>query len=197
VFSKPLLLEDSCAFVSRTDPAIDWDKARQSVLDAPDYRVKLDEAIGSVSPDIAAAMRATDANDQDVARIVFLRQVTIAITKHPGKSVEIYPAKDGERPTRFILGVIPPSDLARIADETAADTAAQKGNQLFWRAFLSGLRDVENWPTAVEHREIDGVKYVDPAWLRRTFVRQLFATALDVGQAIWHWNKLGGDDAKN
>lgn len=116
--------------------------------------------------------------------------------------------KDGERPTVFVIGVIPSSELTRIEDECGIGGTSPKTRELYWRCFLAGLRDIENGPTAEVQRDgrmvreapkvkVDGVPYVDPSWLRSTFVRSLRSVAIDIGQTVYWWNQLQDDDIKN
>lgn len=102
--------------------------------------------------------------------------------------------KPGDKPTVFVIGVIPPDELARINDETERKYSSE---ELRWRSFMSSVRDIENWPDEIPKRKIDGVEYVEPKWLRTTFVRGLRVLALDIGLVAYMWNQLTETETKN
>ena len=110
---------------------------------------------------------------------------------------------DGESPTEFVIGVIPPAELNRIEDEcVGAET------QRNWRCFLHGIRDIVNAPSPMIIREgggeddvpkilVDGLEYVRPSWLRMRFVRGLRKVALEIGLLAYWWNQVQDADVKN
>ena len=105
--------------------------------------------------------------------------------------------KDGERPTEFIVGIIPPAEVARIEDECKRD--AQRWSEQCWRAFSHSLVDVKCGfdMSAVPRHKIDGVSYVAPSWIRETFVGTLYHVAVEIGAVAWQWNRMLGSDTKN
>lgn len=107
--------------------------------------------------------------------------------------------KAGQAPTVFSIGVIPPAELTRIEDECRVGVdGKERRKELFWRSFMAGLRGIENGPWKdVPKKSVDGVEYIDPAWIARTFVRGLRDVALDIGWVVYRWNQLQDDDVKN
>lgn len=105
---------------------------------------------------------------------------------------------DGEQPTVFVVGIIPGAERARIQDDCLS--SEPKLRELAWRTFCASLRDIEPAGSLgadnAPRRSIDGVSYLDPAWVRRTFVGALHAAAVDVGLIAWSWNSLSEADAK-
>lgn len=117
-----------------------------------------------------------------------------AVLTNPGSWREHVKAKPGESLTIFAIGVIPPDMMSRIADETGGNTDS---HELRWRAFVSALRGIENWSEEVPTHKIDGVEYVDPRWIKKTFVRGLRNIALDVGLVAYLWNMMTEAEIKN
>lgn len=129
--------------------------------------------------------------------------------KDPSCWRDILKFKDGEQPTEFVIGVIPPSELNAIEDaclKRSSDDTHRR--ELCWRSFLHGLRDIENGPqmTVVERGrerkevpkvDVDGVEYVSPSWLASQFHKHLRQCALDVGAVIWQWNLIDQETIKN
>ena len=121
---------------------------------------------------------------------------------NPGQWREQIAVKDGERLTVFTIGVIPPTDLARIEDETkVGDKDSPRPREMFWRCFLAALRDVQDGPTASDGKvpkvKRDGREYVDPAWLAESFAGPLYTVAVEIGQNAYHWQQFTGGDANN
>jgi hypothetical protein len=113
--------------------------------------------------------------------------------------------KDGASPTVFVIGVIPPAILNRIDDECRTDS---RPHEKHWRAFLHGVREIENGPTisvvkdgrtikTTPKTEINGVEYVDSQWLSSTFIRGLRNVAIEIGAVCYHWNQMSETDVKN
>lgn len=116
--------------------------------------------------------------------------------RNPALWQELITLKQSMSPTVFVIGVIPPSEMVRIQDECMG---SKKFNELRWRAFLYGVRDIKGWEDSEQpaKKMIDGVEYVDPVWLERTFVRSLHAVGLFVGGYVWAFNQYTGEDSKN
>lgn len=118
---------------------------------------------------------------------------------------ELLKFKSGEKPTVFVLGVIPPDEMSRINDETPKRKLSEEhtvtdwsSEELQWRSFLTSLRDIEGWESGeIPKRKVGGVEYIDPSWLRKTFVRGLRKIALEVGLAAYFWNMLTETETKN
>lgn len=113
--------------------------------------------------------------------------------------------KDGSSPTVFIIGVVPPSTLNRIDDECRGDS---RPHERHWRAFLHGVREIENGPTVSVTKDgrtvqttpkidINGIEYVDPQWLASTFIRSLRNVGIEIGAMCYHWNQASDSDIKN
>lgn len=109
--------------------------------------------------------------------------------------------RDGQEPTVFVIGVVPPAELARIEDEChALDAERERTRTLYWRCFLTGLRDMRNGPSQdgkVPKVKRGDIEYVDPAWLESKFGGPLYHVATEIGQAIYAWQRFTASDAKN
>ena len=188
---KPITLADSTVYISHNDPGIDWDKVADLEYEKPETRAQVDKKLEEI-------LRQDPAMDKVLARrhvttSVFASNTTVEIWKNPSLTTRLYIPKDGERLTRFVLGVIPRSELARIHDE-----CKDRKEELHWRCFLHGLRNIENWGSSakIPTTDVNGTQYVDRQWLKDTFVRTLGPIADEVGRIIWAWNNFGDDDAK-
>lgn len=110
--------------------------------------------------------------------------------------------KAGESPAVFVIGVVPPDELTRIHDECSLRKEDdRRDEELRWRCFLSGLRDIQNWQNEdgkpIPKRTIGGVEYVDPSWLKQTFIRGLRQVACSIGMHVYAFNQLTEDEIKN
>lgn len=180
---KPVSMADSVGFVSTYDPAIDKARVCDRMIDA--------------HPEWSASNMALD-DQRQMAWLQFGIEFAQAVGRDPAESERMLVFKDGEAPTRFVLGAVGSEDFNRIVDETQeTQTHRGKNTERCWRFFLHGLRDIENWPGGVEKRKIGELEYVDPAWLRRTFIRDLRDVAIQVGQVIIAYNRLTEDEIKN
>ena len=180
---KPLRLSDSTVYVSARDPAIDWDRVA-------DREIERDESLRAL--DVSTDER------RGAALVKFAKRMHSAASKQPSVTADWLLPKDGQRVVKFVIGVIPPGELARIHDECRVFTSEVKSAQLAWRSFIAGLRDIKDGPwDDVPKRKVDGVEYVDPMWIGKTFVRGMRDVAEQVGSATWAWNQLTEDDAKN
>lgn len=113
----------------------------------------------------------------------------------PGCWKDYLKFKAGEKPTIFVIGVIPPDDLAMINDETSSKYESEA---LRWRAFLLSLRDIEGWDgEEIPKRKVSNVEYVDQQWIKRNFIRGLRPIALEVGLVAYLWNQLTETEIKN
>lgn len=116
--------------------------------------------------------------------------------KAPGAWRDHIKAKDGEQITEFVVGVVPPAEMARITDECrSADKFREE--EARWRCFCWGLRDIKGWPVEVKKIKRGSVEYVDPKWIAETFVRGLRKVALTVGMSVWMFNQLTEEEIKN
>ncbi|HJW74984.1 MAG TPA: hypothetical protein VJ787_04860 [Thermoleophilia bacterium] len=105
-----------------------------------------------------------------------------------------------QQATEFVVGVIPPAELAQIEDECGGINGPAKHLELQWRCFAASLRDIRNGPTrdgAVPKERVGGVERVERRWLSDVFCRGLRDCAIWVGGVAWSWNKLSEDDLKN
>lgn len=108
--------------------------------------------------------------------------------------------KPGEKPTEFVFGVVPPSELAAIEDDCGAGRPDMRRRSLYWRVFCAALRDVVNGPAdTVKGKPVvpkTGDR-VDRSWIEETFGGPLMKCAQQLGNAAWLWQGLPEDDAKN
>lgn len=104
--------------------------------------------------------------------------------------------KDGQSPAVFVIGVIPPSELNRMQDECVRGNSV-KENELYWRSFLCGVREIEGWEGETPKVKKNGEEYVDPKWLESTFVRSLRKVGIEIGMRVWSWNNISDDEIKN
>ena len=134
-----------------------------------------------------------------------------AIAADPSGWQNFLKLKEGQVPTKYVIGVIRPADLCRIEDECGVEmfTAKVKNpTQLYWKCFLLSLRDIVDGPTMeittqagrVEHRvpkqKHNGQDVVDPAWLENVFSRGNRVVGIFIGSVAYHWQKMTDDDAK-
>jgi hypothetical protein len=180
---KPLTLSAQTTYVSHKDPAIDWDKiVEQEVAASPDLQ----------SAELSAAEREERAGGKFVTRFL------AAAIKNPADAVAMLRFRDGEQPTKFMIGVIPPDELTRISDECKLGSDGALLEQAKWRAFLASTRDIQNFGAeTVPKRKVGEVEYADPVWLKAKFTRGLRDVALGVGQVALIWNQLREDEIKN
>lgn len=180
---KPVSLADCSTFVSTYDPAVD--KARlcdQEIEKHPEWKES----------------QFSQEQLRELAWHSFQADFAAACGRDPAASERLLVFKDGETPTKFIVGALSTEDFNRIVDETQeTQTHRGRSNERMWRMFLHGLRGIENWPSKVETRKVGDLEYVDPAWLRRTFVRELREIAIQVGAVILTYNRLTEEEIKN
>lgn len=116
--------------------------------------------------------------------------------------------RPGQRPTEFVIGIVPPTELTRIEDECGFGTERIQVRSLQWEVFKAALRDIRNGPTKeaktrtgtrliVPKVEMGSVERVDPVWLEEVFGGSLLRVARYIGEIAWTWNSLGDQDAKN
>jgi hypothetical protein len=113
----------------------------------------------------------------------------------PSKWRELLKIKAGESPTVFVIGVLPSSDAAQIQDEYI-NQGKVYASSLGWLCFLKGIRDIQGFGE-VPKVKVDGVEYVDPAFLRKAFVGRLREAACEIGWIVWRWNQISEDEIKN
>jgi len=180
---KPVSMNDRASFVSTYDPAVDRVRICDSEIDKhPEWRES----------------SLTQQQQREIAWQSFQTDFAVAIGKDPAESERMLIFRDGETPTKFVIGAISTEDFNRIIDETQ-ETPTHRGRvtERMWRMFLHGLRGIENWPGKVEMRTQGELEYVDPAWLRRTFVKDLREVALQVGSVVLAYNRLTEEEIKN
>lgn len=120
--------------------------------------------------------------------------------RKPGSWRDTVGVKAGDQLTEFIIGAIPPAELARIEDEARIGTAQVRPQQMMWECFLAGLRDIRHGPTKdgkVPMVQRAGVDRPDPVWLGEVFARGNRMIAMDIGQACYTWNQLTDGEIKN
>jgi hypothetical protein len=181
---KPLTLSAQVTYVSSADPAVDWDAIVNDELDK-DPALRDDGA------------RSWD-QKREIAESRFVERFRSEVLKNPSAWGGLLKFKTGEAPTKFVIGVIPPEEMARIADDCRIGKQDELVEQCKWRAFLAGLRGIENFGSgSVPKKKVGEIEYVDPAWLRERFSGANRGIALGVGLAAWIWNQLRDDDVKN
>jgi hypothetical protein len=167
---KPIRLDDSIAVVSVRDPAIDWDA-------------------------MVAAEKAKEGNQtkpyNDI-KLALIEDYGNAAINDPTAALAKIVVKSGQSLTKFIVGVIPGDEMTRISDECRGHFQA-----LCWRSFLHSLRGIEGSADKPNTVTVCGVQYVDPEWIKKTFIRGLRSWAIEIGMAAWSWNQLTGDEIKN
>ena len=100
--------------------------------------------------------------------------------------------KDGAKPTEFVIGITPPTELNLAEDMHGIASKS-------WHVFIHSVRKIKNAngmgdaPTVTRN----GVEYVDPEWLARTMVRGLRQCANEIGLIAFGWNNMSEDDGKN
>jgi hypothetical protein len=179
---KPIRADDSVTYVSIEDPAIDWPATieKHEAANPGDLEKVRVGLRGSGTTQLAMQMIVLGKLDKDKGGR--------SISEMMGMLV----FKSGEQPTRFQVGVIPPSDLTRILDEHA-----RQSEGACWGAFLASVRGIENGPGQAATHQVNGTTYVKPEWLRNTFVRGLREVAVEVGRVSLFWNSVTDTDAKN
>jgi len=180
---KPVSMADSCSFVSTYDPAVDRARiCERTIEEHPEWRES----------------HFSEAQLRELAWQTFTINFAAKVGRDPAESLRLLVFKDGETPTKFVLGALSSEDFNRIIDETQ-ETQVHRGagNERLWRMFLHGLRGLENFPGEVKMRKVGDLEYVDTAWLRRTFIRDLRTVACQVGMVIMHYNALTEEEIKN
>lgn len=132
------------------------------------------------------------AGGDDAKRAENIQALADAAAKHPADAEKLMKFRDGQQPTRFILGPIDPVEMNRIQDECGSAAADNiRYSELRWRAFLASVRRIENFPGV----KMNG-KGVDQDWIREEFSRGLRSVALEVGMVGWRWNQLTDDEIR-
>jgi hypothetical protein len=164
---KPISPDATTSAISMTDPAIDYDASEK----APEELAKRVGMSGCLQYAVDALVR--PASWRDTVKF-----------------------KDGCEPTVFSIGIVPPSTLARIEDETRGEGAGRV-TEKYWRCFLAGIRKVAPWDGKVPMKTVNGIEYVDPEWLASTFCGHLRTVGIEIGRMVYSWQMLTGEDVKN
>ena len=185
---RPVRLSDSTSYVSLRDPALDWETIVDEAIEA-DTALKDSTAVSEL-------VKRKQVIDGIIGK-------TVAESfRSPSVTLKLK-TKAGETATRFVIGVIPPDQMARINDESKprkVDGKWDRGDEeLYWRSFLASIRAIEGWPgsSKIPTKDIGGVEYLDPSWLKANFVRGLREIAVEVGRVAWHWQQVDDEEAKN
>ena len=151
---------------------------------------------------VSAVWHADPAVDQDKSDIEgYLENVA----RNPSCWTDYLKFKDGQQPTKFEIGVIPPSTLTNYEDECYLGKANQKRNTLHMLCFIRGVRDIKDGAELLgAEAEIPKTspgaglpEHVSATWVEKTFVRDLRQCVLFIGGLAWSWQQFGSDDAKN
>jgi len=166
----PMTREASVSCISLEDPAIDQDKVQRKDMLSKD------------------------------GKTVLVKDAAVYLTERlrkPDSWRDTVPMKEGAKPTVFVIGVVPPSELNRIEDECRRLGETGRANELMWRCFLHGVRNIEGLGLDLVYSDVHGVKYVDPQWLADVFCGPLRKVALEIGTIIYNWNDLSQEAAGN
>lgn len=120
--------------------------------------------------------------------------------RNPAVWRECIKANPGERLTEFVIGVVPPDMFSRINDDCVPhDPNRSRQQELGWRCFLHGIREIQGFESEDEAKviKVGGVDYVDPQWLKKKFSRSLLAVAIEIGHLIWRFNQIDETEIKN
>ncbi len=117
--------------------------------------------------------------------------------KNPQAWRDHFKFKEGAEPTEFEIGVIPSAKLIQIESECKVGEDDADENRLRWLCFIHGVRELRNFSTDIPKVTINGVEYVDPEYLAKTFTRNLRRIATGIGAHIYFWNMLNDDESKN
>jgi hypothetical protein len=171
---KPVSPQSKATVVSSHDPAVDWSAiVAREIEEHPKLK------------------------DEETARMAFeLRFVQDAMWGDPANAQKLL-IFNGDHPTRFVVGVVPPTELIRIQDDCKDKDGKFREHELQWRCFLHGLRDIEGWEDEVPKHNVAGVEYVKPSWLQRTFLMELRNVALQIGAMVWTFNNMTRGEVKN
>lgn len=181
---KPLNLTAQVTYISSADPAVDWDAIVAAEIEA--------------DPEMRDDAKIPWEAKKEKAEKKFLDRFRASVVKNPSSSVELLKFKNGDGPTKFSVGVIPPDEMARIMDECRVGRSNELSQQAQWRAFLAAVRGIENFTAGpIPKRKVGDIEYADPAWLREKFSRGLMGVACGVGFIALLWNQLRDDDIKN
>lgn len=185
---RPLLHSDSTNYVSLDDPAIDWERSAEKFGALPEYAEWAKEQEKLRKEKLGANATTPRPVEYVIAQTV----------RRPSVTTELI-FKDGEQPTVFVIGAIPPGERARINDECQAKTRGIGDNHaLRWRTFLACLRDIKNFSKEqLPKSKVEGVEFVSAEYLRKAFPFSHYNIALEVGYVAYIWNELTNDDAKN
>jgi hypothetical protein len=183
---KPIDSSSTVDAVWASDPAFDQDAS----IDLDDHELggKLRKLLDGYTKEFRELF-------VDGASIKATRAYNIlAMDGDPGCWHRVLTKLPGQEPTVFVLGVIPPSEFARLTDMDGGINARQ------WEAFKMSLRDIRNGPDKdgkVPKSTRGGWDCVDHQWLDRTFAGHLLPCAKDLGMYAMRWNVASGDDIKN
>ena len=114
--------------------------------------------------------------------------------------------KEGEQPTVFVIGVVPPSILTQYEDQCSIGKIFPHEQVLHWLCFKRGVVGVSGYPPEWLYN-IEEVPTTDPGnglpkhvksvWLEKHFNGPLRQCALFVGMAVYRFQDLAGAEVKN
>jgi hypothetical protein len=130
-----------------------------------------------------------------------------ALHERPSEAMSLLRFKDGEKPTVFEVGVIPPAELLAIEAEHFKTNLTL----LNWHCFLHAVRAIENaaelevdltdkagrMSRSLPTIKVNGLDYVDPTHLAKVMVGQLRLCAVAIGSVAYSFNTLTERDTKN
>ena len=117
---------------------------------------------------------------------------------NPGSWRDYFKFKEGQEPTEFEIGVIPPSKLTQIEHECKFGSQDFEEGKLRWQCFLSSIRDIRKFDDSpLPKKTINGVDYVDPEYLSKHFGKHMRKVASHIGALAYYWNHLSEEELKN
>lgn len=125
-----------------------------------------------------------EADEQKRPRETLAKAILSEAMRKPSILRERLKFKAGASPCRFTIGVLPSDAFTRVVEEHSSRIGV-----FWWCCFLHGLRSLD-WPDKPETHTVDGVEYIKPDWLKRTFVRHLRVVAEEIGGYVLAFNKV-------
>lgn len=176
---KPLRMTDTMVVISVSDPSIDWEAVAEK--DLADSITKWE---AEKVPDGGSRGQKPEKKSVETLK---MEAVARAI-RNPATTMDLQ-IKAGEQPCRFTIGVVPGDEVVRIESESRTLDVQR------WRWALSGMVDVTGLGKP-KKRTVGDVEYVDPEWIKQTFVRWLQSVAMEIGWYVRCFNKTTEDEVR-
>ena len=176
---KPLRMTDTMVVVSVSDPAIDWEAAADK---------DLAEAVAKWESEPVPEGGSRGSKPEHKTAAAIKDAVMTKAFRKPSVTSDL-PVKAGEQVCKFTIGVVPGDEVVRINGE------AKNLDQVGWRYAMVGIVDVQGMGKP-KKRTIGTVEYVDPEWIRETFVRSLQAVAIEIGWYVREFNRATDEEIR-